>query len=197
MQFNGSLQTVRTELHRKVPFALLIITKELISDRSRCANSSARRRAEAEIFKENNNVLEEPRVSSLSGQPVARLQRGNTHNVRRLRVAILPTIKYPGCPGVASYLFLLSIAGCGPIWLQQRLPWLHPISRFGTGAPSSALLSRFAVNKEPGTPSSPEERSISGLPRSRTTSISLSRSRRENRSGPISRALIRATVISS
>lgn len=48
--------------------------------------------------------------------------------------------------------FLLSIAGRGPIWPRQRLPWLRPISRFGTGAPSSALLSRFAVNKEKALP---------------------------------------------
>jgi len=44
--------------------------------------------------------------------------------------------------------FLLSIAGCGPIWLRQQLPWLRSVSRFGTEAPSSMLLSRFAVNKE-------------------------------------------------
>lgn len=51
-------------------------------------------------------------------------------------------------PGGCLLSFLLSIAGCGPIWLRQRLPWLRSVSRFGTGAPSSTLLSRFAVNKE-------------------------------------------------
>lgn len=51
-------------------------------------------------------------------------------------------------PGGCLLSFLLSIAGRGPIWPRQRLPWLHSVSRFGTGAPSSALLSRFAVNKE-------------------------------------------------
>jgi len=55
-------------------------------------------------------------------------------------------------PGGCILSFLLSIAGRGPIWPRQRLPWLRPISRFGTGAPSSALLSRFAVNKEKALP---------------------------------------------